>query len=826
MSVDDKTASAPRPPAAELSPAEFFELVAVNQPGAIQGVVFPCGSGKLTNHVWNKRGMPFGDWAAHRVMGRKPAYFTMAAFAPDQVTDFKGRTAANVLALRGFCIDVEGSEAKGGYEGERAALKAVREFIKATRMKPNALVKTSSGGVHLHYVLQVPVTVSEWKPRALALVNLAERHGFKIDAQCTKDVARVMRAPGSLHQETGLPVVAQLFRSLPYSLEQFDAFTGYEPSSEDAAKDKARRYDLAVNGDVIGATHGQYSYERAARLCGAMRHAADGGGSGVPYPVWILALRTADLSTEGRDHAHKISSGHAGYDPEETDKKLDSLTGGPAGCETWARAYGADGPCDSCELRGRIKNPAVQLGAVVDTSPPGPAATDETVPEWVAQLNARFALARVGSKMAVVDFETPMVAVGGVVRRMLGYLDLSGFHAMHSGMFAPIDSPKDRPRPLSQAWLSHRQRRQYEGVTFAPGEALPPDMLNTWQGFAMEPVPGDVGPWLEVLRALVPTEAERAYVLNWLAWKVQNPGGVPDTILIFRGSKGTGKNSLFDPIVTAFGRHAMLADDPELIAGRFTGHLMNLAFAVLDEAVFVGDPRQADRIKSRVTAKVMHYEQKGMDPISGVNRCAYVMLTNHDHVWQATTDERRAVVIDVGETMRAIRADGTMSESSLKRWEDYHAWASGTGPGALLHHLQGVDLTGFNPRRIPQGEALRRQVELTVLRDPAAAWWHQCLTEGAIRWRDGVAYLSDGDTEIERASLRQSYEQSAAARGRAVVDWSAVARKLKEWAGPGGLVKTRKRSGNVREWVEVLASLGQLRAAFTSATQVGFDDAE
>lgn len=253
---------------------------------------------------------------------------------------------------------------------------------------------------------------------------------------------------------------------------------------------------------------------------------------------------------------------------------------------------------------------------------------------------------------------------------------------------------------------------------------------------------------------------------------------------------------------------------------------MNLAFAVLDEAVFVGDPRQADRIKSRVTAKVMHYEQKGMDPISGVNRCAYVMLTNHDHVWQATTDERRAVVIDVGEAMRARRADGTMSESILKRWADYHAWAAGIGPGVLLHHLQSVDLTGFNPRRIPQGEALRRQVELTVLRDPAAAWWHQCLTEGAIRWRDGVAYLSDGDTEIERASLRQSYEQSAAARGRAVVDWSAVARKLKEWAGPGGLVKTRKRSGTARGWVEVLAPLGRLRATFTSATQVNFDDGD
>ena len=88
---------------------------------------------------------------------------------------------------------------------------------------------------------------------------------------------------------------------------------------------------------------------------------------------------------------------------------------------------------------------------------------------------------------------------------------------------------------------------------------------------------------------------------------------------------------------------------------------MSLSFAVLDEAVFIGDPKQADRVKSRVTAKTMHYEQKGMDPVQGVNRCAYVMLTNHEYVWQATNDERRAVVIESGESLRG----------NLEFWKQY-----------------------------------------------------------------------------------------------------------------------------------------------------------
>ncbi|MDO8449166.1 MAG: hypothetical protein Q7T10_10225 [Rhodoferax sp.] len=190
------------------------------------------------------------------------------------------------------------------------------------------------------------------------------------------------------------------------------------------------------------------------------------------------------------------------------------------------------------------------------------------------------------------------------------------------------------------------------------------------------------------------------------------------------------------------------------------------------------------------------------------------MLTNHEYVWQASSDERRAVVIEVGEGLRG----------NLGFWKRYHAWGADDGPAALLHYLQSLDLTGFNPRVIPKGEALRRQVEQTALRCPAVAWWYQCLTEGAIRWRDGsdrVVYLNDAaETEIDRAALRLSYEQSAAAKGRASTDWASVARRLGGWAGPAGIGKKRVRGVTGREWRDVLPPLPELRAAFTEATQV------
>jgi Family of unknown function (DUF5906) len=811
-----------------ITPIEFFQGVAVNHPEGVQAVVTAGRDGAPNDHNWCKLGVDFATWGAEKSKGRKPAHISMSAFNPDAVSRWEGRKGRNVVAPGSFWIDIEGSAEKydkpggadGGYPNGTAVIKAVGAFTRLVAMVPNFLVSTGSGGVHLHYVLSESISPSEWRGRARALVTLAKLHGLKIDAQCTTDVARIMRAPGSIHQKTGNDVQAYRWKVEPYTLEELDRLLKYEPGADVAGGFDALRttktYNLAINGDVVeGASYPDYSYPRAAKLCGAMNKAAQREGRDTPEPVWMLAVHAAALSTEGREFAHSISSGHPGYDEAATDKKIDARKGGPAGCEAWANAYGAGGPCDSCEYRGKIKNPAIQLGVKVDTTPPGSMALSEptAVVQWVGELNPRFALVRHGAKFVIVDFQTPSMSGRGVSYG-IGFLDVAGFRSMMNGRFAPVQKAGDKQRGLADAWLSHQQRRQYEGLVYGPGESLPANILNLWQGFAVAPVVGDVSPWLDVLAALVPNELERRYVLHWIAWKIQNPGGVPDTILIFKGAKGTGKNSLFDPLILLFGRHAMLADDPELIAGRFTWHLMSLSFAVLDEAVFIGDPKQADRIKSRVTAKTMHYEQKGMDPVQGVNRCAYVMLTNHEYVWQATSDERRAVVIEVGDTLRG----------NLEFWKRYHAWALGDGPAALLHYLQAVDLIGFNPRVIPQGEALRKQVEQTALRSPAAAWWHQCLSEGAVRWRDGierVTYLDDtGETEIDRSGLRLSYEQSAAARGRASTDWAAVSKRLIVWAGEGGIRKTRVRAANGREWRDVLPSLQTLRAAFTASTQV------
>ncbi len=433
--------------------------------------------------------------------------------------------------------------------------------------------------------------------------------------------------------------------------------------------------------------------------------------------------------------------------------------------------------------------------------------------DWVSELNQRYAVVRTGSDIQIVDFQTPN-PYGP--KYNANPMKIATFKTLLAGQFVEVS--KSESIPISKAWLQHPSRRQYEGVAYSPGEQIASNVLNLWNGFAVEAKFGDISPWKKLHSCLIPNPVLADWVVKWLAWRLQNLDKIPGTVLVFRGKKGTGKNSLFEPVIACFGQHSMVADDPELIIGRFNWHLMTQSFVVLDEAVFAGDLRQGDKLKSRITATKMTFEAKGMTPITGVNRCAYVMLTNHEHVWQATLDERRVVVIDVGDELRG----------NTEFWNSYFSWLKSDGPSYLLDHLLSLNLGDFDPRRIPAGTALEDQIALTALRDPATVWWYQCLTEGCIRWSDGantgiVELEPDKTTGVERSVLRLSYEQSASVRGRYSLAWDVVAKRIRQWCLPHEITETRKNSLNrqrVRE--DVLPPLADMQRSFTEQTGLKF----
>lgn len=742
---------------------------------------------------------------------RDDIYFAVETFL-QAGTEYKGRTQDNVNQLKCFRLDLDAGEKKLATQGpdkvyanQQEAIASVVEFTKETGLLFSYL-NSSGEGLHVYYELDEPIIPEQWRPVALAFQEFGKAHGLKIDSAVTVDSARVLRPVGTFHPN-GKRVTALKETTKVFTLQEFADKVGYRPTP---------KWDTSINDEALAFNGPPKSFKKIVMRCAAIEEAYTNQEQ-VEEPFWRAALGVTKFTVEGRDAAHAISKRHSSYDEDEVDEKFDRWQKGPSLCSTFAEFCTK---CNSCKFQGKIKTPVQLGGLTVDELDTLPAElVNGSALTWIDEMNQRYAQVRVGDKVMIADNRTPYPTANGV-RYGLGFMSMEAFKAMLKGELLAVETGENgeiKHVGRGEAWLRDPRRRRYQAVAFLPGEDAPQDVLNLWSGFGAAPIAGDISLWLQLVEGLIPDETDRNYAINWCAFLVQKLNKIPDVVLALIGpSKGTGKNSMFDPLVSALGKHAMIVDDPGLIVGRFNGHLLNQRLLVCDEAMFAGNPQQQDKIKAKITAKSTTYEMKGVDAQPGVNHCAYVILTNHPNPMHMSLDERRQKPINVSDTLKG----------NFEFWTMYHAWAEGSGPSALLHFLLNRDIQGFNPRQVPQSETLRRQKELSSLRDPVVAWWNGCLFDGVVSWRDGLGIRStmlnpDSPTQVDSSTLSESYLASVRGRGAHVPSWPQVAKQIHAWCGPEGLKKSRPRTGSGDRTVRyTLPPLSQLCDFFLKATGV------
>jgi hypothetical protein len=302
-------------------------------------------------------------------------------------------------------------------------------------------------------------------------------------------------------------------------------------------------------------------------------------------------------------------------------------------------------------------------------------------------------------------------------------------------------------------WLKHRDRRQYPGgVVFDPaGRGDRADVLNLWQGFAVEARPG--GSWAKlrdhILTIICDGNLEHFdYLIGWLARLVQYPAQQGEVAVVLRGAEGTGKGTLANAIRHLFGPHGLAVNSSEHLVGRFNGHLRDVVFLFADEAFYAGNKAHIGALKSLITEPRLPIEAKYKNPIEAPNFIHLMMASNEEWVVPASVDSRRFFVLDVS----SARANDHAYFAAI--------WAELDDGGyeAMLHDLLTHDLTGFNVRRVPQTAALNEQRLLSL--DAHTAWWKDVLHEGHVV----SAYHSEWDGFEAIETLYESY--SAYARSR------------------------------------------------------------
>lgn len=418
------------------------------------------------------------------------------------------------------------------------------------------------------------------------------------------------------------------------------------------------------------------------------------------------------------------------------------------------------------------------------------------IPHPFEKLNREFAFALAGGGHHIL-WETEDASGN----KALEHLSESAFHKRHASQLMQVGK---RTQPVTELWMGHDSRRSYDGLCFVPGKESPPRFYNLWRGFAVDPAPAGskhkaVDAFLEHAHKNVchGNTALYAWLIGFFAHMIQKPWEKPLVALVFRGSKGVGKNALIERIGALLGSHFLLTSNRRYLVGNFNGHLENCLLFALDEAFWSGDKQAEGTLKDLITGKSHVIEHKGKEPFTVANKTRVAILGNENWLVPASHDERRFAVFDVGEGRKQDRAYFQAMREGMER---------GGGYAVLLRYLMDFPLSGFEPNEAPSTKALLDQKHASL--EPIQQWWHESLSEGALAGGDFEGWPEEAETARLRNALSRYFREHQI-RSR-VPPATTLGKVLKEL----GVSRGRSREGAVLSYVYKLPSLPAARAGW------------
>src|SRR5262249_21845876 len=195
-------------------------------------------------------------------------------------------------------------------------------------------------------------------------------------------------------------------------------------------------------------------------------------------------------------------------------------------------------------------------------------------------------------------------------------------------------------KPLGPWFWKHRNRRTYKRVEFRPigpkdNYQSPPGVLNLWQGLAIEPREGNC----ELIKAhlfniVCGGDKDLChYITAFYADMFQHPNRKPKSCLALLGDPGSGRSLIGDLVGEMMPAHYFIADDPNLITGRFNAHHSRVVHMQCEEAFWAGSKRDEGKLKQMVTGKTQPIEFKGKDVIRVKSYLRLTIISNEN--WAA-----------------------------------------------------------------------------------------------------------------------------------------------------------------------------------------------
>lgn len=388
----------------------------------------------------------------------------------------------------------------------------------------------------------------------------------------------------------------------------------------------------------------------------------------------------------------------------------------------------------------------------------------------LAELQKRFCLIDLGGEIRIVDRQQLQKALDGtasdevhfykradgelLMRRFLEGLPVSG-----------------NPDQAIKHFRIDPTTLVYNQVAFTPAPT-PLTTLNYWRGPTAKPAPGNWRAIRDYLRDVICAGDEHVYeyLVNYLAHMLQKPEEKPGVMLFLVGGQGTGKGVYFLLIRAIWPRSTLQISDTEEVVGKFNAGLERSYPVLMDEALFAGDLKVMDRLKSMITEPVIRIEQKYQPARSVQSLHRFMAASNHDRVAHVERDDRRHVFLRVS----AVRQrDTTYFANIVNCINDPNTL------GAMVYYLQRRDITAFNVRNRPTTTEHSRQKIQSLT--GFARYWFEVLTTSDLSGSDQGFDKWEAERFIPTADLVRDYVafDKGASRFR-TVQQSQIVEELKK----------------------------------------------
>lgn len=432
----------------------------------------------------------------------------------------------------------------------------------------------------------------------------------------------------------------------------------------------------------------------------------------------------------------------------------------------------------------------------------------------VHAMNEFYALVMVGGRPLIL--EENFKRGDCPVEDRLSFMPVDALHAWFANQEQQV--AKDKSMSWSKIWFRDPKRRQYRGVSFAPGAAAPSGYYNLWRGFSFtadyDECERKCAVFLDHVRTNIAggDEAHFKFIIGWAAHMLQKPMDRIGISIVLRGGQGSGKTAFGEVIGRLIEDHYALVDNPRYVTGNFNAHLASTLLLQADEGFWAGDKHAEGQLKGLVTSKYHMIERKGVDPFRVKNYLHLLVTSNNDWVIPAGHDERRFAVFDVA----------NHSQQNRKYFAAMFAELDNGGYEALLGYLLTYDLDSIDLNDIPKTAALADQ-KLASL-SPEESWWLNCLRRGFVVFHsDATQQCWQSYVLVDEAY--QNYLSWSQARGRRFPLTEEMFGRTINKLVPG-VEKGRKRINNIRRYVYHLPGLEECRDAFSQMVRTDIDWSE